>query len=582
MKQIVLVALCAIVLAGCQSVTRSNPDAKFEALANEISDYRSAISVNGKLEAVNGYWLENLSKQHLADKFAKNSEFLQKLDTIDRTQLSADNQINVAILTAQVKNSVDQYRFNAHMMPLTSEYGFHSGLSFLASRHDFSQRQGFEVYLARLAAIPRYFEQNMMWMREGIARGITQPKAVLTGYQDSIAAFIVKDATESEFFRPFTQNTAGLDEAEFAQLQQRARTIISAKVIPAYQAYYDFFMQSYLPNARDDIAVSSIENGLAYYQNRAEYYTTTKFTIDEIHQLGLAEVARIKAEMQSIIDEVGFDGDFAAFIAFLRSDPQFYAKTPQALLEKAAFYSKQADAQLPKFFKHLPRTPYGVAPVPASIAPKYTTGRYISPSNDKTPGYYWVNTHQLDKRPLYVLEALTLHEAVPGHHLQITLNRELTDLPGYRRNSYISAFGEGWGLYSEYLGLEMGFYTNPYNNFGRLTYEMWRAMRLVVDTGMHAKGWTRQQALDFMAQNSALSTHNIKTEVDRYISWPGQALSYKIGELTIKRLRKEAEAALGSAFDIREFHFRILRNGAVPLAVLEQQIADYIAETKAP
>ena len=301
---------------------------------------------------------------------------------------------------------------------------------------------------------------------------------------------------------------------------------------------------------------------------------------EAVHQLGLKEVERIRNEMQQVIEKTGFEGSFAEFVQFLSTDPQFYAKSAEELLKEASYIAKKADAQLPKFFKLMPRTPYGVAPVPASIAPKYTTGRYVGANKDTDPGYYWVNTYGLDKRPLYVLEALTLHEAVPGHHFQISLNKELENVPDYRRNHYISAFGEGWGLYSEYLGKEMGFYQDAYSDFGRLTYEMWRAARLVVDTGMHMFGWSREQAMTFMQENSALSLHNIKTETDRYISWPGQALSYKIGELTIKRLRKQAEAELGQNFDIREFHFQILKNGSLPLELLERQIETYVEAAK--
>ena len=299
-------------------------------------------------------------------------------------------------------------------------------------------------------------------------------------------------------------------------------------------------------------------------------------TPKEIHELGLKEVARIRSEMEEVIKEVGFKGTFAEFIHFLRTDPQFYATTPEQLLKEAAYIAKKMDAQLPRLFHTLPRKPYGVVAVPANIAPKYTTGRYSGSSRDDQAGYYWVNTYALDKRPLYALEALTLHEAVPGHHLQISLNTELENLPSYRRDAYLSAFGEGWGLYSEYLGIEAGFYQDPYSRFGRLTYEMWRAARLVVDTGMHMYGWSRERAMNFMGDNTALSLHNVKTETDRYISWPAQALSYKIGELTIKRLRKEAEQALGQKFDVREFHHQVLRHGSVPLSVLEQQIRLYI------
>jgi len=327
-------------------------------------------------------------------------------------------------------------------------------------------------------------------------------------------------------------------------------------------------------------------NGEQYYANRAKHYTTTDMSPEDIHALGLKEVQRIRAEMQAVVDKVNFDGSINDFIAFLREDPQFYAESAEALLKEASFIAKKMDAKLPQLFEYLPRTPYGVAPVPDSIAPKYTTGRYIHPSRDDQPGYYWVNTYALDKRPLYALPALTLHEAVPGHHLQISLAAELEDLPMVRRNTYISAFGEGWGLYSEFLGIEVGIYEDPYDDFGRLSYEMWRACRLVVDTGMHMMGWSRQQAVDFMMEdfmmeNTALSEHNVNTEIDRYISWPAQALSYKIGEIKIKALRQKAEQALGAKFDVRKFHRAVLENGSVPLFILEQHINSFIEEEKA-
>ena len=463
-------------------------------------------------------------------------------------------------------------------MPLTSEYGFHSGLSYIVNSSQYKTLQNYQTYLARLAQVPRFFEQNIYWMKKGLETGLTQPKAVLEGYEESISAYIVEDVTTSEFYKPFLKNNAGLPESEFKSLQQQAQSVIKDKVIESYKNYLAFFTQEYRPGARTSIGISNTPNGESFYKNRAKYYTTTEMTPKEIHQLGLKEVARIRGEMEAIIKEVEFEGTFAEFIHFLRTDPQFYATTPEELLKEAAYIAKKMDAQLPKLFHTLPRKPYGVAPVPASIAPKYTTGRYSGSNRDDEAGYYWVNTYALDKRPLYVLEALTLHEAVPGHHLQISLNAELETLPRYRRDAYLSAFGEGWGLYSEYLGIEAGFYQSPYSRFGRLTYEMWRAARLVVDTGMHMYGWSRERAMQFMSENTALSLHNVKTETDRYITWPGQALSYKIGELTIKRLRKEAEQALGQSFDIREFHHQVLRHGSVPLSVLEAQVRLYINE----
>ncbi len=581
LKKLAIVTALTLGLSACATTSSQQGDANlvFTDVAEQIVNYRD--SINPYKQEIDGYLLPNLSADNLRAEFEQRQALLAQLDSINVDSLNDENKINLQIIRAQVQNQVDEYRFNAHYMPLTSEYGFHSSLSFMVSRGDYTSKAGFETYLKRLNQVPRFFEQNINWMKKGLETGLTQPKAVLQGYEESISAYIVDDVTTSEFYAPFKQNTAGISDEEFASLQQQAKDVLSNAVIPAYQHYFDFFVSTYQPGARDSIGISNVPNGEAYYANRAKHYTTTEMTPKEIHELGLQEVKRIRGEMQAIIDELGFKGDFADFVEFLRTDPQFYATTPEELLKEASFIAKKMDAQLPKLFKQLPRKPYGVAPVPASIAPKYTTGRYSGASRDDEAGYYWVNTYALDKRPLYVLEALTLHEAVPGHHLQISLNAELDYLPSYRRNAYLSAFGEGWGLYSEYLGIEAGFYQDPYSDFGRLTYEMWRAARLVVDTGMHMFGWTRQQALDFMSQNTALSLHNVKTETDRYISWPAQALSYKIGELTIKRLRAKAEKALGHDFDVREFHYQVLRHGSIPLNVLEQQIDQYIAEALA-
>ncbi|WP_415638494.1 DUF885 domain-containing protein [Pseudoalteromonas distincta] len=565
--------LCS--LSACQ-ITMPNANEQFTQVAQSIVQYRESINPYSSSKGVDGYLLANLSPEFLAEQYKNKTQLLADLDAVDAAKLSDENQINLSIIRAQVQNSVDEYVFNAHYMPLTSEYGFHSGLSYIINSSQYKEEQDLETYLARLAQIPRFFQQNIHWMKKGLETGLTQPKVVLEGYEDSINTYIVDDVTQSEFYKPFLTNTASLSESDFYALQQQAKTVLKNKVIPAYKGYLTFFTEQYRPGARTSIGISETPNGKAFYKNRTKYYTTTDMTPKEIHELGLKEVARIRGEMEDVIKEVGFKGTFAEFIHFLRTDPQFYATTPEQLLKEAAYIAKKMDAQLPKLFHTLPRKPYGVAPVPASIAPKYTIGRYSGSNRDDEAGYYWVNTYALDKRPLYVLEALTLHEAVPGHHLQISLNAELENLPSYRRDAYLSAFGEGWGLYSEYLGLEAGFYQDPYSRFGRLTYEMWRAARLVVDTGMHMYGWSRERAMNFMSENTALSLHNVKTETDRYISWPAQALSYKIGELTIKRLRVEAEQALGKNFDIREFHHQVLRHGSVPLSVLETQVRLYI------
>ncbi|MCL1077985.1 DUF885 domain-containing protein [Parashewanella spongiae] len=522
--------------------------------------------------------LDDLSPEHLASIHQQQLNLLNKLKSMSTSSLSEDDKINKQILQYQLQNSIDMYRFHDHYLPITAESGFHAYIASI-SKGQFKTESDYRQYLNQLAQLPRYFEQQIHWLTKGLEAGNTPPKVTLTGFEDSISAFIVP-VEDNGYFSPFTRMPAHFSASLKSELTAQGQQVIKNAVLPSYQKFYDFMTEQYIPNARVNIAASSLPNGHSFYENRVRYYTTLPMSSDEVHQLGLKEVARIRNEMQQVIKDVGFKGSFAEFLHFLRTDPRFYPKTAEELLKEASFIAKKADAMLPKYFRKLPRTPYGIEPVPVEIAPKYTTGRYSGSNRDDQAGFYWVNTYALDKRPLYELPALTLHEAVPGHHLQISLNKELTTLPNFRRYSYISAFGEGWGLYSEYLGLEAGLYQDPYDNFGRLTYEMWRAARLVVDTGMHAKGWTRQQAIDFMASNTALSLHNVTTEIDRYISWPGQALSYKIGELTIKRLRKKAENELAEKFDIRAFHDAVLANGSVPMSVLEQEINHFIQQQK--
>ncbi|MGY5799407.1 DUF885 domain-containing protein [Rheinheimera faecalis] len=566
----------ALVLTGtltaCSSQSAKPMD--FDQFADQLWQAEKDLNNRSKTS------LPDMSPSILAAQAKQRQQWLDKLQQVDVATLTEQQQINHAILVYSLKDAIAEYQYGAHLMPLTSESGFHSDLAFMVSGTEFNTKQDYQDYLAKLKTIPVYMQQQTEWMKQGLATGMTQPKAVLVGFDQSILAFISKAPEQNVFYRPFSQKPEFVDADSWVAMQQQAKQIVDQHLNPAYQQFYQFMLQQYLPGARDSIAASDWPKGRDYYQNRLEHYTTLKLTPEQVHQTGLEEVARIRAEMQSIITRVGFKGSFAEFIQFLRTDQQFYVKTPNDLLKEASFIAKKIDAELPKFFKTLPRTPYGVAPVPAEIAPKYTTGRYAGTNRDDRAGFYWVNTYALDRRPLYEMEALTLHEAVPGHHLQISLAREQASLPDYRRNFYTSAFGEGWGLYSEYLGIEMGFYQDPYSDFGRLTYEMWRAARLVVDTGMHTMGWSRQQAIDFLASNTALSMHNVTTEIDRYISWPAQALSYKLGELTIKKLRKEAEQQLGNDFDVREFHDVVLGNGSVPLSILEQQVTNYIQQKK--
>ncbi|MEH6383596.1 MAG: DUF885 domain-containing protein [Colwellia sp.] len=588
--QLLVVPAIIITLSACQitsnnaASTHNTANEQFDTAVQQLLNHRSSKglykqdNVENEAEKKENLW-PDLSPQALEKKYQERLAIASVFEAINQDALSDDNQINYSIIKAQLDNNIANYHFKSHYMPFKSESGFHSNLNFVINNTKFRTEKDIELYLNKLSALPEYFDQNIYWMQQGLATGITQPQAVLVGYEQSILAFIPEHIKDSEFLKPFTTASNLINAKVLDDKKQQLITILEAQVIPAYQGYYEFFTQEYFPKARKSIGVSETPNGNEFYSNRVKHYTTTDMTPEQIHVLGLSEVKRIRQEMAEIIAKTGFEGSFTEFTHFLRTDPQFYAKTPLALIKEASYIAKQMDAKLPTLFKHLPRSPYGVAPVPESIAPKYTTGRYIRAQNDSQPGYYWVNTYALDKRPLYVLPALTLHEGVPGHHLQISLNGELDNLPLYRQNAYISAFGEGWGLYAEWLGIEAGIYKDHYSNFGRLTYEMWRAARLVVDTGMHVKGWSRERAINFMTDNTALSTHNVKTEIDRYISWAGQALSYKIGEITIRNLRKKTETKLGQNFDVREFHHQILKNGSVPLQVLEDQINAYIKAT---
>lgn len=527
----------------------------------------------------NDYPMGWFSKTYFEQEAAFAKAQLEKLSKINKSALSETDAITLTLMRFKLQETIDYFEYERYLNPLLSDSGFHSSWNYMV-RPLTSYKQAL-AYIDKLNALPDVVDQYLPLLREGLQKGVSQPRVIFKGYESTYDTQIVDDYKESFYYQPFKNLPATLSKTQRDEILKAGRNAVENKVIPAFREVKQFFEKEYLPKTRSSIGISEIPNGDAYYQNRIDYYTTLSLTADEIHQIGLSEVARIRAAMQEIIKEVGFEGDFDAFLTFLRTDPQFYAKTPKELLMHARDMAKRADAQLPRFFKTLPRKPYGVAPVPDAIAPKYTGGRYVGTSKNSTdPGYYWVNTYDLPSRPLYTLPSLTVHEAVPGHHLQGSLNNELGDsIPRFRRNMYLSAYGEGWGLYTEFLAAEMGMYTTPYERFGQLTYEMWRACRLVVDTGIHAKGWTREQVVAYMASNTALSLHEINTETDRYISWPGQALSYKIGEIKIRELRKEAEMALGARFDIREFHERILEQGTVTLPILASRIRAWIERT---
>ena len=527
------------------------------------------------------YPLGNFSEEHFRSEkeFAEN--LLVKLSYIDVKKLDENDNISFELLSFVLEDIVAYYDFERFLNPLLSDSGFHSSLVYnVRPMYNYNQIKN---YLNKLNSIPQYVDQYLPLLRKGLKKGVSQPLVIFNGYESTYNDHITKDFELNYFYSPFKTLPNGLSQTQKDSVLIEAKKAIEKSVVPQFIRIKDFFEKEYYPNTRTTVGVSEIPNGAEFYQNRINYYTTsTLYSADEIHQIGLKEVARIKEEMIKIIQDLNFKGSFKEFFKFLRTDDQFYAKTPKELLMYARDISKRADEQLPRFFKTLPRKPYGVAPVPDAIAPKYTGGRYVGTSKNSTdPGYYWVNTYDLKSRTLYTIPALTVHEAVPGHHLQSALNNELGDsIPQFRRNLYLSAYGEGWGLYSEFLADEMGIYTTPYEQFGKFTYEMWRACRLVIDTGIHAKGWSREEAVDYMSNNTALSLHEVNTEIDRYISWPGQALSYKIGELKIRELRNKAKLELKEKFDIREFHERILEYGTVTLSTLERRINNYIEETK--
>ena len=523
-----------------------------------------------------GESVESTTKYYAAEsEFAKNLK--TELEALSIDGLSETDKISAELLTFVLQDKIDQHAFKMYLNPITNESAFHLNLSRMGNR-TFKNEKQVKDYLKQLENLPKRVAYNIDLLRAGVKKGISQPKAVFYEYEKTYDKHIITDVTKSEFYKPFLKLPTALSKAFKDSVIEVAKSSVQKNAIDQYKKIKIFFEKEYFPNTRKGLGVSTIPNGKEFYQNRINFYTTsTKYTAEDIHNIGLKEVARIKAEMQQIIKELNFKGSFADFLRFLRTDEQFYAKTPKELIMFARDVSKRIDAELPKFFKTLPRKPYGVVPVPAAIAPNYTSGRYSGSKNETTAGFYWVNTYNLPSRTLYTIPALTAHEAVPGHHLQISLNNELPKtIPSFRRKLYLSAYGEGWGLYSETLAGEMGIYTTPYEKFGKLTYEMWRACRLVVDPGVHALGWTRQQVLEYMAANTALSLHEVRTETDRYISWPGQALSYKIGEIKIRQLRKEAETALGDAFDVRDFHQVILEEGTVTLSILEKRIHSYI------
>lgn len=529
--------------------------------------------------------LPGVSEKDRARRLRKEKAFVTRLQQIDSAQLSASERVNRDLLTWVLKNSIEGNKLYLDRIPVNTFYSFWSAALDASNGLNMPQVSDYEDYIKRIQDFGRYFDENLANMRAGIEDGFVLPKIVVEGIAPTVRAQVYQNPKQSSLYEPFKSLPENFSAGDIKRLQREGASAIQDYAIPAFDRVATFLEGDYMDAATDSLAAGDLPGGKDYYRHAIKTYVTMDMDPAEIHQIGLAEVKRIRGEMDALIaqlkEEGKFDGSFEEFTEFLRTDPQFYAETPRELLKEASYIAKRIDYRLPEFFGKLPRLPYGVVPVPDEIAPNYTTASYNPAAIGGTRGgAYWVNTHALDQRPLYELVALTLHEAVPGHHLQGALSQELENVPDFRRNLYLSAFGEGWALYTERLGVEMGVYENAYQQFGRLSYEMWRAARLVIDTGIHSQGWTRQQALDFLADNTSLSKANVRAEVDRYISWPGQALSYKMGEIKIRELRAKAEKALGDQFDIRAFHDAVLENGALPMEMLEVQLEQFIADNQ--
>lgn len=525
----------------------------------------------------NDKWAD-LSIEAIETRHQQRQDFLDRLRAIDASGLNEDDQFNYDLFRRDLHNDIDAHQYKDYLMPINQRGGVQS-LESTAEKLRMQTVKDYEDWLARMAAVPEVIEQTMALQEQGRKSGYMPPRILMERIPDQLAQQTVENPEDSPFFLAFESMPDTMAEEDSSRLQQSAREIIDKSIVPAYREFSRYFTDTYLPASRESIGASELPNGEAFYEYRTQLYTTTQMTPDEIHRLGLNEVKRIRDEMQLIIDELEFDGDFAEFLHFLRSDPQFYFEDPDDLYEAYLATCKRIDPELVKLFGKLPRIPYGLRPIPDNIAPDTTTAYYNRPAADGSrAGYYYVNLYKPEVRPKYEIEVLSVHEAMPGHHLQIALAQELEDVPDFRRYSGFTAFVEGWGLYSESLGYELGLYKDPYSRFGALTYEMWRAVRLVVDTGMHYKGWTRQQAIDFFKDNAAKTELDIINEIDRYIGWPGQALAYKIGQLKILGLRRQAEQALGDDFDIRAFHDELLGAGAIPLEVLETRMNRWLTQ----
>ena len=523
--------------------------------------------------------LNDTSYETILKRQGETRELQETVKKIDRSKLSVDDQLNYDLYLQGIEKEIEGFQFLSYLIPIDQMGGIQIGFAGISNYMPFNNVKDYENYLARMRAFPIKLDQTIDLMKRGVKEGWVPPKIILVSVPDQIKAQFEKLIEESPLFKPFNDFPESIPIEEQTRLIDEMVSVLTEYVYPAYETLYSYFIESYLPSCGESIACKDFPNGDVYYKYQIKSYTTTNLTAEEIHQIGLGEVDRIRAEMKKVINMTEFKGSFDEFLTFLRTDSQFYFTSEDELLNEYRMICKKADAELPKFFGLLPRLPYGVKPIPDYQAPASPTAYYYSGSQEAgRAGFFMANTYKLETRPKYEMEALSIHEAVPGHHLQITLAQELDNIPKFRRYGGYTAFVEGWGLYSEKLAEEMGFYEDPYSKFGQLTYEMWRACRLVIDTGMHTLGWSRQEAIDFMLSNTAKTENDVTVEIDRYIAWPGQALAYKIGELKIRELRSKAEKEMGDNFNIRDFHDVVLGNGAVPLDILEKHVNEYISQ----
>jgi prolyl oligopeptidase len=566
------------------SASLADASSDFTTLLDEHWEWRMANSpVMASMlgdRRYNDQWPDN-SLDAIEGRHAATREFLRRVYAIDRTMLSTEDQLNYELFRRQLQDDVDEHQFNRYLMPFSHRGGIQNPEN-LTNQLRLVTVKDYEDWLARIEQLDEVIDQQIKLAETGRKRGVIPPRILLQRVPDQLALQVVEFASESPLFKSFENMPESFSAADRERLRSAATAALEDDVLPAYKKLERYFNREYLPAARDSVGLSALPNGDAWYEHLTRSFTTTRMTPDDIHRLGLEEVKRIREEMQKVIAEVEFEGSFQDFLVFLRTDPQFYYDNPEDLYEAYLATSKRIDPELVNLFGLLPRMPYGVKPIPDSIAPDTTTAYYSRPAADGSrAGTYWVNLYRPEVRPKYEIQVLSVHEAMPGHHLQLALQQELGDMPKFRRFIGFTAFVEGWGLYSERLGYDLGLYKDPYSRFGQLTYDMWRAVRLVVDTGMHYKGWTRQQAIDFFKDNAAKAEHDIVNEIDRYIGNPGQALAYKIGQLKMLALRDRAERQLGDRFDIRAFHDHLLGAGALPLDLLEQRMDAWLDTVRA-